>query len=848
MKKLLMIGSIVLLPFVTKTQDQNYYLIDLGILGGSGYAYSVATGINNLGQVVGHTTTSGNVLHAFLYQNGSMQDLGNLGGNYDSLAFGINDAGQIVGYAAISGNTQHAFLYSNGSMQDIGTLGGDYGIANGINSRGQIVGQAATNSSIIRAFLYQNGSMENLGTFDGQSGASGINDSGQVVGYSATNNYDHAFLYSDGSMHDLGTLGGITSHAKAINAGGQVVGYANVSNSTGWEHAFLYSDGSMQDLGTLGGQGSDAYGINNSGQVVGIALTSAGNYEAFLYQNGSMYNLNNYVINTNLGFTLVSANAINDLGQIVGEGDVSGQPHAFLLNPLPLGWKETISAEKSQLTYGICPTKEPGKDNLIVITHGWNSKVPNPIFTPDVSWIDNMSNNISGYLVSHGLVNWQVYGYKWVNNSWTLLPANALANANKEGSSLGKSIATQGWTHVHFIAYSAGSGLIQVATDEIKNPTSGSPATVVHETFLDAYVGPDYAGVTNYGKGANWSDQYFTRDKLTQSDPNGNLLKLGFYTESFLTNAYNVDVTALDPHKTTYPKFASSASGAQLIESCHETLTTHGWPIDFYTNTIVGNTDSSYEGFGFVLSEEAGKLDFAKSQYPPGNNPAHLLGIPDAVCTIVGEIRPTSYLDTLPDFAKVPLLDSLTGTVEKLPKSLHLHSGSPVWTAAFITSTNPLNFVSFDAEFTDTNSSQGMLSVYWDSETIGIVDERVVQPGFQHYIFTFPNAIANTTHMLGFRLDPFTNVQSSILLTNITLNQVGVSQPFSLSITTNLANGLPVYRLDGQAGFNYIVQASTNLIVWNDIAILVNTNGSVFFYDQDSVNHRQRFYRTTAAQ
>src|SRR3989344_5094769 len=96
-----------------------------------------------------------------------------------------------------------------------------------------------------------------------------------------------------------------------------------------------------------------------------------------------------------------------------------------------------------------------------------------------------------------------------------------------------------------------------------------------------------------------------------------------------------------------------------------------------------------------------------------------------------------------------------------------------------------------------------------------------------HYTFSFPNAIANSSHILGFRLDPFTNIQSIVTVTNVALNQVGPSQPFSLTITTNTFNGSLVYQLIGEAGFEYGIQASTNLVNWTTIARLVNTNGAV---------------------
>lgn len=110
---------------------------------------------------------------------------------------------------------------------------------------------------------------------------------------------------------------------------------------------------------------------------------------------------------------------------------------------------------------------------------------------------------------------------------------------------------------------------------------------------------------------------------------------------------------------------------------------------------------------------------------------------------------------------------------------------------------------------------------------------------------SFPNAAANTSHILGFHLDPFTNIQSTITLTNIVTGCVGVSQPFSVAITTNMSNGLLVYQLTGQPA-NYTVQSSTNFIDWTDIAILANTNGTVNFVDQNSTNYPYCFYRATA--
>jgi probable HAF family extracellular repeat protein len=70
--------------------------------------------MNKRGQIVGESGV-GNGWHGFLWQNGSMTDLGALPdapyGSF-SFAYGINDRGQIVGSSVDPLNHTHAILWT----------------------------------------------------------------------------------------------------------------------------------------------------------------------------------------------------------------------------------------------------------------------------------------------------------------------------------------------------------------------------------------------------------------------------------------------------------------------------------------------------------------------------------------------------------------------------------------------------------------------------------------------------------------------------------------------------------------------------------------------------------------
>ncbi len=192
-----------------------------------------ARGINDFGEIVGGTS-----LHAFLVSGGQMTTLPDLASSGYSDAKGINNNHQIVGVSNNASDFAHAVLWSNGTITDLGTLGGTQSAAYAINGLGQITGWAQTATGATHVFLWSGGMMTDLGTFGLDPVGEAINNHGVIVGQSSLG----AWIWSGGTFQNLNNLippgsGFTLNDATAINDNGQIV--ANGYNAQGQEHAFL---------------------------------------------------------------------------------------------------------------------------------------------------------------------------------------------------------------------------------------------------------------------------------------------------------------------------------------------------------------------------------------------------------------------------------------------------------------------------------------------------------------------------------------------------------------------------------------------------------------------------------
>jgi probable HAF family extracellular repeat protein len=317
-----------------------HHLTELGTLGGN---YSTAADINESRQIVGTSELSDGTRRGYLYENGTMQDLGTLSASPTgtSSASAINDAGQITGssrndfpvYVGSAG-----FVYVNGVMQSIvnDVAGMDpadgphinQGVA--INSSGQV----AFTTQWETAGIW----MAGVGIEYGGTQAVGINDSGTFI-YSDNNYCGGTYALYQGATITIGDsdCGNPFSEDTYSGVNNNDIAFGSVFHQGGCSIT-CYDDevtGLVYDL-AAGTQTfiigmDDILDMNDAGMMVGTfdgrAAMSDGSSTIYIDE----------ILNMGGWASLDAVTGINENGDLVGYGTTtSGETQAFMATVVPI--------------------------------------------------------------------------------------------------------------------------------------------------------------------------------------------------------------------------------------------------------------------------------------------------------------------------------------------------------------------------------------------------------------------------------------------------------------------------------------------------------------------------------
>jgi probable HAF family extracellular repeat protein len=293
-----------------------------------------AAAINGRGQIAGQFTTRVGHNHACRWDSGSFHDLDRREGLW-SAARAMNRHGHVVG-EHVTGQDQvvHGFLWRDGTLTDLGTLDGKDSHALGISDAGMIAGSARDEEGHAHAVVWEHGDLRPLGGRPPEfprSQALALNDGGVVVGSVYSDRGGHAMIWGDPRVERLhASREARSSVASAISHEGEVAGSITVEAGR-HSHACVWRRGQPEILHGLG-FASTATAINALGQVGGSYFRDKGEQRAFVALGHTMHDLTG-LINDAGGLVLRSVLSIDDRGWIVGVAEQKGLPVAFIARP-----------------------------------------------------------------------------------------------------------------------------------------------------------------------------------------------------------------------------------------------------------------------------------------------------------------------------------------------------------------------------------------------------------------------------------------------------------------------------------------------------------------------------------
>lgn len=311
-----------------------------------------AEDINDNGEVVGQSLFAGFGMRPTRWDaGGNATNLGLLSGGTTGTAYAINNNGEIVGISEDGSGLRKATLWDGrGGVVDVHDAIGSSStsVPWHINDAGVIVGQANISPGIFaRGFVWdQINPAQQAGTDSYAGGANyGINNDGHIVGagFFFGDPDDALLAMPDGrggyEYPLINPLGFWFSQARAINNNGLIVGHSVYNSTTATWNACIFTGDEREPVQTLGTlptlDTSEGLDVNDSGMIVGYSWDGTGNGidpRAWVWVEGTMYDLNDLLVEGGEFEILSRATGVNNNGDIVGWGRLfDGTVGAFLI-------------------------------------------------------------------------------------------------------------------------------------------------------------------------------------------------------------------------------------------------------------------------------------------------------------------------------------------------------------------------------------------------------------------------------------------------------------------------------------------------------------------------------------
>jgi uncharacterized membrane protein len=263
---------------------------------------------------------------AAVWRRGSgLQELSVPEGFHFTEAVAIKKSGAVVVNALdAQGRKRRSFVYSERSVI---ALVGNQTLAHGMSVSGVIVGEwVPEGTTRSDAAYWSNNLPHSIGLCCGGT-LKAANKAGEMIGdaYDEQGRY-HAFAWSSSRGERRIGPPDRYSSAVAINDAGHIL--IQVARE-----AYLDEEGTLQHLDLSQEFHNSVLAMNNCDSVVGGYGPDSDHYRAFSWTATAGFQDLNSLVPADSGWALGSATAINDRGEIVGQGVFHGDERGFLLSP-----------------------------------------------------------------------------------------------------------------------------------------------------------------------------------------------------------------------------------------------------------------------------------------------------------------------------------------------------------------------------------------------------------------------------------------------------------------------------------------------------------------------------------